>query len=66
MKLGSRRRSDNTSSQQFWRVNQPVIIRHVQTGKLLHSHDVALSGGENEVSAFEGTDDNDKWAVSFD
>ncbi|KAL9537073.1 hypothetical protein MBANPS3_012109 [Mucor bainieri] len=57
---------DDEQYDDFWRVNQPVIIRHVQTGKLLHSHDVVLAGGENEVSAYEGTDDNDKWAVSFD
>ncbi|KAG1081207.1 hypothetical protein G6F42_023029 [Rhizopus arrhizus] len=66
MKLRALLLVNKKSAVSFWRVNQPVIIRHVQTGKLLHSHDIALSGGENEVSAFEGTDDNDKWAVSFD
>ncbi|KAI8645982.1 MIR motif-containing protein [Parasitella parasitica] len=57
---------DDEQYDDFWRVDQPVIIRHVQTGKLLHSHDVHLSDDENEVSAFEGTDDNSKWTVSFD
>lgn len=51
---------------QFWRVGQPVLLRHVQTGKLLHSHGINLTDSENEVTAFEGKDENDQWAVSFD
>lgn len=50
---------------QFWRVGQPFILRHTKTSKLLHSHDVVLEEEANEVSGFEGTDDNDKWVVSF-
>ncbi|CEP19426.1 hypothetical protein [Parasitella parasitica] len=57
---------DDEQYDDFWRVGQPVIIRHVQTGKYLHSHDLSLSGDENEVSCFESNDENNKWAVSFE
>ncbi|KAG2198785.1 hypothetical protein INT47_010571 [Mucor saturninus] len=57
---------DDEQYDNFWRVDQPVILRHVATGKLLHSHEISLADGGNEVTAFEGLDDNDKWAVSFD
>ncbi|KAG2233152.1 MIR motif-containing protein [Thamnidium elegans] len=57
---------DDEQYDDFWRVDQPVIIRHATTGKLLHSHDIALEEGKNEVTAYQGTDNNDKWSVSFD
>ncbi|KAI7907936.1 MIR motif-containing protein [Cokeromyces recurvatus] len=57
---------DDEQYDDFWRVGQPVVLQHVATGKLLHSHDIALADGENEVTGFDGRDDNDKWAVSFD
>ncbi|ORE09004.1 hypothetical protein BCV72DRAFT_288039 [Rhizopus microsporus var. microsporus] len=57
---------DDEQYDDFWRVGQPFILRHEVTGKLLHSHDVALEEGGNEVTGYEGTDDNDKWVVSFD
>jgi dolichyl-phosphate-mannose--protein O-mannosyl transferase len=47
----------------FWHVDQPVIIRHVQTGKLLHSHEEALADGENEVTGYDENDDNSRWAA---
>ncbi|KAI9265587.1 MIR motif-containing protein [Sporodiniella umbellata] len=57
---------DDDQYDDFWRVGQPAIIRHNATGKILHSHDLTLEDGKNEVTAFEGTDENDKWIVSFD
>lgn len=57
---------DDEQYDNFWRVDQPVIIRHVQTGKLLHSHEEPLANDENEVTAYEENDDNSRWAVAFD
>ncbi|KAI8095087.1 MIR motif-containing protein [Gilbertella persicaria] len=57
---------DDERYDDFWRVDQPVVLRHVETGRFLHSHPVSLSNGENEVTGFEGTDENNQWAVSFD
>lgn len=58
---------DDEQYDDFWRIDQPVVLRHVATGKLLHSHGIELNGnGQNEVTGYEGRDDNDKWAVSFD
>ncbi|KAG1337626.1 hypothetical protein G6F62_005841 [Rhizopus arrhizus] len=56
---------DDDQYDDFWRVGQPFILRHTKTSKLLHSHDVVLEEEANEVSGFEGTDNNDKWVVSF-
>lgn len=57
---------DDEQYDDFWRVNQPVILRHVATGKLLHSHGIELAGGRNEVTTYDNQDENDQWAVAFD
>ncbi|KAI8984303.1 MIR motif-containing protein [Mycotypha africana] len=54
---------DDEQYDNFWRVNQPVIIKHVETGNLLHSHDIVLTEGQNEVTAYGGKDENDQWAA---
>ncbi|KAI9364114.1 MIR motif-containing protein [Pilaira anomala] len=58
--------NDEESEDHLWHVGQPVIIRHVATGKLLHSHEMVLADDQYEVTAFDGPDENDKWVVCFD
>ena len=42
-----------------------VVLRHVETGKRLHSHEHPYEGGsgQQQVTGFDGSDDNDWWVV---
>lgn len=49
-----------------WRASQGLVLRHLNTGKRLHSHSTVLQGNKHEVSAFDGDlDENDCWRVLF-
>ncbi|RUS13770.1 hypothetical protein BC937DRAFT_94814 [Endogone sp. FLAS-F59071] len=53
-------------NQQEWRVDDAFILRHVLTGRTLHSHEAKLDSDVNEVSvtAFgPEQDENDKWSI---
>lgn len=48
-----------------WEFGKPVRLIHVITNRPLHSHvghsDLLLTSGEQEVTCFDGRDDNDLW-----
>jgi dolichyl-phosphate-mannose--protein O-mannosyl transferase len=46
------------------RCGQTIVLRHVRTDKLLHSHKVKSPiSGQQEVSAYAGEDEGDNWIV---
>ncbi|KAI8343807.1 MIR motif-containing protein [Choanephora cucurbitarum] len=57
---------DDERYDDFWRVDIPVMLRHVATGKYLHSHEIGFNDQGNEVTSFDQHDENNQWAVSFD
>ncbi|ORY93091.1 MIR motif-containing protein [Syncephalastrum racemosum] len=50
----------------LWHTEFPVVLRHVATGRTLHSHGEMLDDEVNEVTGYEGTDENDRWCVVFE
>ncbi|KAM3587001.1 hypothetical protein VKS41_002048 [Umbelopsis sp. WA50703] len=59
---------ENATSQDPWRVGETFILHHVVTKHTLHSHDIKLKhhDSHNEITAFDGKDENDKWRVVLD
>ncbi|KAG0750527.1 hypothetical protein G6F57_000985 [Rhizopus arrhizus] len=57
---------DDEQYDDFWRVGQPFVLRHVETDRLLHSHEMLLEEGANEVTGYEENDENSMWVVTFD
>ncbi|KAI9007898.1 MIR motif-containing protein [Phycomyces nitens] len=56
---------DGEDYDDFWRVDQPFVLQHVETGNVLHSHEHAFGEDSNEVTAYpEGDDENNKWIVA--
>jgi len=47
-------------SDDLWKVNDKISIEHIETSCKLHSHDILLDDGRQEVTCFDGSDDNDK------
>ncbi|KAG2184779.1 hypothetical protein INT43_000692 [Umbelopsis isabellina] len=59
---------ENAAAQDPWRIGETFILQHVVTNHSLHSHDIRLKhhDSHNEITAFAGKDDNDKWRVVLD
>lgn len=49
-----------------WKASQGTILRHLNTGKRLHSHPIPVTKEQFEVTAYDGDlEDNDCWRVLF-
>ncbi|KAI8879005.1 hypothetical protein K501DRAFT_336375 [Backusella circina FSU 941] len=48
-----------------WYVGRSFLLRHRDTGLVLHSHEEPWFDDVNEVTCFDGLDENDRWRVEF-
>ncbi|KAG0170955.1 hypothetical protein DFQ28_009765 [Apophysomyces sp. BC1034] len=56
---------DSDEYDDFWRVGQGFVLRHLLTGRTLHSHEELFFDENNEVTCFSELDENDMWRVEY-
>ncbi|OLY80150.1 Stromal cell-derived factor 2-like protein [Smittium mucronatum] len=59
------RYSDGAHTQP-WSADGSVMFKHTNTGSYLHSHDVRLDNGQQEVTCYNNCqDDNNRWVMEY-